>query len=354
MKAIFITIFSIFLATCSQEIKAQEETVNWPNPEVEKLYQEGKKLLNEGKTNQAIGIFRQCIPKAPGRLPLYRDLGQALNGIGKFSGALTVVEPMIRQGKADEKTYQVASFAHLKMKNEKKARTTLEDGLEKFPNSASLYCELGNFHDANNDHKDAVKNWLIALEKDPNYSLCYYELAKEMTRIENWQWCVLFGEIFVNLERQTERTKEMKKIIFDGYKKMFDNYFEKGLYKKKKGNAPLDFDEQISLTYQQLTPVMNDGISTENLTMARTRLVMEWTLNQNNKFPFTLFSYLNQMIREGNFDAYNQWLFGAQESQQQFDKWIDFHKTAMPNLATWMENNKLSLIETDRYFNPKK
>lgn len=353
MKAIFITLFSMFLAAISQEIKAQEE-VNWPNQEVAQLYQQGKQLLNEGKTNQAIGIFRQCIPKAPGRLPLYRDLGQALNSIGKFSGAFAVVEPMIRQGKADELTYQVASFAQLNMKNEKKARTILEDGLEKFPNSASLYCELGNFHDANNDHKDAVKNWLTGLEKDPNYSLCYFKLSKEMYRTENWQWSILFGETFVNFERHTERTKEMKKIIFDSYNKMFDDFFEKGMSKKKKGNAPLEFDEQISLTYQQLTPVMNDGISAENLTMARTRLVMEWALNQNNKFPFTLFSYLQLMIREGQFDAYNQWLFGAQESQQQFDKWVDFHKTAISSLETWMDKNKLSLNETDRYFNPQK
>ena len=67
------------------------------------------------------------------------------------------------------------------------------------------------------------------------------------------------------------------------------------------------------------------GINTEVLTMIRTRFILDWYEKNAAKFPFRLFDYQQQLIREGMFDAYNQWLFGATENLAAYDNWIKTH-----------------------------
>ena len=84
-------------------------------------------------------------------------------------------------------------------------------------------------------------------------------------------------------------------------------------YDKKNDNtaATNGFEEAVFNTFIKLSPVVADGITTENLTMVRTRFLMDWYQQKyNEKYPFTLFSRQDRMTRDGYFDIYNQWMFG--------------------------------------------
>ena len=59
--------------------------------------------------------------------------------------------------------------------------------------------------------------------------------------------------------------------------------------------------------------------------MIRTRFILDWYEKNAAKFPFRLFDYQQQLIREGMFDAYNQWLFGATENLAAYDNWTKTH-----------------------------
>ena len=48
------------------------------------------------------------------------------------------------------------------------------------------------------------------------------------------------------------------------------------------------------------------SINPESLTMIRTRFILEWM--DNGQFPHKLFEFQQQLLREGLFPAYNQWL----------------------------------------------
>src|SRR5690606_34819756 len=94
---------------------------------------------------------------------------------------------------------------------------------------------------------------------------------------------------------------------------------------------------------------MSDGITTDNLTMLRTRFAMEWNRRFAHQYPFTLFSYHDKMLRDGTFDAYNQWLFGAVENLNQYQSWNKFHDKAMPALESWVKANPYKPTAGDFY-----
>jgi hypothetical protein len=59
--------------------------------------------------------------------------------------------------------------------------------------------------------------------------------------------------------------------------------------------------------------------------MIRTRFILDWYQTYAAKYPFRLFDYQQQLIREGMFDAYNQWLFGTTENLAAYDNWTKTH-----------------------------
>ena len=101
--------------------------------------------------------------------------------------------------------------------------------------------------------------------------------------------------------------------------------------------------------FLQLAPVMSDGITAENLTMLRTRFVMEWMSNYAAKYPYSLFTYHDRLLREGQFEAYNQWLFGNAENQAMYRSWTQFNPNAIPGVTAWMHQNRYYPTASDFY-----
>ena len=73
------------------------------------------------------------------------------------------------------------------------------------------------------------------------------------------------------------------------------------------------------------------GINPETLTMIRTRFILDWTRNYADKFPFKLFQWQQQLLEEGIFTAYNQWIFGASQNLAAYQNWTSNHADEADN-----------------------
>ncbi len=113
------------------------------------------------------------------------------------------------------------------------------------------------------------------------------------------------------MESLSQRGIAMKQQLLQSYKeKLFaDADLMKGEEKNKS-----EFAKAYLQTMSKQSSMANKGITTETLTMIRTRFILDWYQNNATKFPFRLFDYQQQLLKEGLFDAYNQWLFGAVEN----------------------------------------
>jgi hypothetical protein len=80
--------------------------------------------------------------------------------------------------------------------------------------------------------------------------------------------------------------------------------------------------------------------------------MMDWfTQGHHKKYPFSLFSRHDDMIRNGYFDIYNQWLFGKAENQQVYEGWVKFHNEALPELEDYLNENAYRPAAGDFYNN---
>lgn len=350
---ILIPLRSFLLLLClvaAKQVAAQD--VKWPSPEVEALYKSAQASLASGQFTQAVASYQQAIALAPGQAILYRDLANAYLLSGNYSRAEHTITPLIDNDRADPQSYAIASAIQTALKADKKARRLLEKGLERYPNSGFLQHELGKYYEEQNDEQAALKAWLEGISIDPGYHINYYDAARAYMQTTEPVWAIIYGEIFVNLERYTPRSGETRKLLLAAYRRLYATpdasevpRFGRGLSDAPPGS----FEQAVSQTLLHLAPVMTDGISTENLIMLRSRFTMDWMATYAAKYPFTLFRYWDDLLRGGHFDAYNQWLFGRAENTAQYEAWVKFHAEAVPAYETYYTQHPMQPTAADAY-----
>lgn len=350
----FLLIAGTIISARAQSSNTQTTwQTNWPTPEVEQMYKEARELFSQGNIKQAIVRYQQAIQISPEILILHRDLGKAYYMAGDYENALNTLEPIVKSGQADDQTFQAMSASLQASGETKKAKNILQKGIEQYPHSGLLYHEMGKIHEENNETVYALETWLDGIKNDPGYHVNYYEAARTYMNSSKPVWAVIYGEIFINIEQQTPRANETRVMLLEAYKRIFNSLSTGDIPKfgGKKTDKAANFEEAVYSVLIKLSPVMSDGITTENLTMLRTRFIMDWNQQYGSQFPFSLFQRQEDMIRNGYFDIYNQWVFGKAENGQLFNSWVNFHPEAMPAFQAWLDANAYKPEETDYYNN---
>lgn len=350
----FYKYFRLLTVCITLSVNAFCQNADWASPEVEQMYYQAKDYMSKGGVKQAIVLLQQAIQLSLGTPVLYKDLAYGYNLTGAYDNAYKTIEPLIKNKQTDEQTYFIAGNALYGMGEKKKAKSMYEKGIKQFPHSGLLYHELGNYYNENNDPEYALRSWLEGIEQDPSYHVNYYEAAKIYAGTDQPMWAVFYAEMFINMEKETQRSMDARRLMLMAYSKIFSTigtgYTPK--YKNTSTTATprnIDFEKAVMELYLQLAPVMSDGITAENLTMMRTRFIMEWTTNYAVKFPFSLFIYQDKMLRDGQFDAYNQWLFGKAENEALYNSWVQFNPNAIPGINAWMLRNRFFPTSADFY-----
>jgi len=345
-----------FCAVALTATTAYGQLDQWPSPEVEQIYKQAHDYLTMGNLKDAIVTYKQTILLAPDKMVLYRDLGKAYYLSGDYANAEKTLQPLLQSSEVDAQSYQIMSTCLREEKHIKESKSTLQHGLNKFPTSGLLFHDMGLLYADEDDKEAALKAWLDGIKNDPAYHMNYYEAAKAYMGTDNVTWGLLYGEIFLNIEHETPRANEMRKMLLDGYKVMFDNIATNDIPqfgKTKKPDMINSFTDAMHGVYTKLTPVISDGITTENLTMVRTRFLMDWFSAYGDKYPFSLFAYQDQLLRNGFFDIYNEWLFAKAESPQEYTAWTKFHQNAIPQFQAWQSRHALQPVAAD-FYNDKK
>ncbi len=329
---------------------AQEK---WPSPEVEQMFRHGKEYVAAGNLKDAIITFKNAISLAPDKMVLYREMGNAYYLSGQFSEAVKAITRLTSLPEADEQCYFILAASQHAQHNIKEAKATINSGIERFPNSGLLYHEKGIIIRILNKPESALEAWLEGIRRDPGYAMNYYEAAEIYYYSDNVLWGLLYGEIYLNITHDTVGNQEFKKQLFVAYKSLFDNIVkEVPEFGKAKMKSPVkSFEDAVLDVYASLTPVVSDGITTENLTMVRARFLIDWFSKYHSKYPFTLFSYLGFLLKTGHFEMYNQWLFGKADSDAEFASWNNFHEGDLDRFALWRQVNQIHPVTQDFYNN---
>lgn len=321
-------LFAVICLTFSVSVVAQQE-------DVEKLHENAKTFMRQGDYANASLILARALQMAPENVGIARDLAYDYYLQNESDKALNVLKGFLDNDNTDEQTYQLGGTVYQALGQVKDADKLYKKAIKIYPNSGPLYNDYGEMLLAKHDPA-AIKQWEKGIEMDPSYGNNYYNACKYYYYTKEKVWCLIYGEIFVNIESFTSRTAEVKDILLDGYKKLFadPNLLDNTKYAKP-------FEVAFLTCMNKQNNVVLRGINPETLTMIRTRFILDWDKDYSDKFPFKLFQLQEQLLEAGLFSAYNQWIFGASQNLAAYQNWTGIHSE---------ESQAFNKLQRDRIF----
>lgn len=285
------------------------------------LHETARTFMRSGDFDNAIIVLTRALQNDSKNLEMQKDLVMSYYLKRDYAKAKDGAEALIDRSDADVICYQIAGNVYKALEEVKDCEKMYKKGLKKFPKSGPLLSEYGELLWAVKDY-NAINYWEEGIKVDPAYSGNYYNAALFYFYTKDKVWSLIYGEIFVNMESLGERGAAMKELLLQGYKeKLFaDADMLAGQDKMKS-----EFAKAVLSGFNKQSSLANTGLNTETLTMIRTRFILDWYETNATKYPFRLFEYQRQLLTEGMFTAYNQWLFGPVENLTAYDSWTKTH-----------------------------
>lgn len=307
------------------------------------LHKNAKAFMQKGDHANAIIVLNRALAVQPDNIEIVKDLALNYYYSREYNKALDVLKPLIEKETADDHCYQIAGDAYQALDQPKDAEKVYRKGIKKITNSGALYNELGQLLWEQKDYS-AIKQWEKGIENDPSYPGNYYNAARYYYLTTDRVWSLIYGEIFLNMDPQSLYAPEVKNFLLEGYKKLFaETNLEK--HNPEKNN----FVAAFLATMNRQSSAVSAGITVESLAMIRTRFILDWYPGNAGKYPFRLFDLQRQLLQDGLFEAYNQWIFGSAQNLPAYQTWINTHSKEY-NEFTRFQKNRVFKIPSGQYY----
>jgi len=303
-------------------------------------------FMRSGDYENAVIVLKRALEDDKNNLDLQKELVMSYYLKRDFENALAGAEALTDRNDADEVSFQIAGNVYKALEQGKDAEKMYKKALKKFPKSGPLYSEYGELLWAMKNFS-AIEQWEKGIQSDPSFSGNYYNAARYYFFTKDKVWSVIYGEIFVNMESLSDRGTAMKQLLLDAYKEKL--FSETDLLKGEEKNKS-NFAKAFLETMNKQSSLASKGITIETLTMIRSRFILDWYATYGSRFPFKLFEFHRQLLQEGMFDAYNQWLFGPVENLAAYDAWTKTHAEQYAAFTNF-QKNKVFKIPVNQYYN---
>ena len=341
-------ILSAFTQTDKKEIASQKA-------------QEAIKIMDEGRIDESIILLKEAEKLDPKNYVFPYEIAYALVMKKEYAKAIKLLKKVKKYKPTSSQVYQMSGNCYSFMGKPEKAIKEYEEGMKHFPNAGNLYLERGNIYLQQENYLEAVQNYDHGIAVDPEFPSNYFRLAKLFLNSNDKLSGLIYGEIFMNLERSTERTLEMSRLLFDTYKKSItigEGEIEIDFCEIIIDATELDFDDDnLKLPFCGifgknfiLAVVDEKEINLSSLSSIRKKFLENYFKEDYLKYPNVLFEYHKKIMDNYLFDAYNHYLFqiGAED---QFETWLQINGPDYDRFVDWFtaEENYLKVTSESRY-----
>ncbi len=302
-----------------------------------------RSFMQQNDYANAIVVLNRATQMEPQNIEITKDLSLSYYMQRDNNKALEIIKPLIDKDEADDQCYQIAGNIYLQLGLTAECDKLYRKGIQKFPESGALYNDLGVLLWEQKDYT-AIKQWEKGIETDPNYSKNYYNASRYYNFTKDKIWSIIYGEIFVNLDPLNTHTTEIKSILLENYKALFADV---DITKENKDKNK--FATAFIETMNKQSSLAATGINAETLTMIRTRFILDWYKDYASKFPFKLFDLQKQLLQEGMFDVYNQWIFGSVQNLPAYQNWTITHSTDYNEFNRFQKGRIFKLVPGEYY-----
>lgn len=314
---------------------------------------EGMRLLNQGLFVEGMQFLRDADDLDPAAYEYKFGIAYGYYFLTNFNKAEFLLKEIINHKDVDDRLYQILGNTYCMQNDYDKGYKTYEDGLKKFPYSGRLYLEKGVFMKNKDKYRQALEFFEKGIEVDPNFPSNYFWAANIFLHSDLRIFGLLYGEIFMNLERNTERTLIMSEMLYETYVEEFekDSDFEKMVtFGGKKLYTSDDPEESKRLYFKaEFDFLMNEALigikdfDINTISKIRTKFLAKYFEKGDDKvYRIPLFEYQKIIKDAGHLEAYNHWIL-MKGDQQDFREWYGSNKNKFDLFDIWFRENKVML-----------
>ncbi|MEP6465481.1 MAG: hypothetical protein ABJB05_04215 [Parafilimonas sp.] len=331
-------IFLLIILLCAFQAMYAQQTVD-------DIRKQAMTSAQQQDFSGAIQILQRGLQQYPDNLLLLEDEAYIAFLGRDYQHALQVGKTVTERDDADVQSYQILGLVYKAIADYKEGDKLYKTGLKKFPKSGVLFSEYGDMLSQYDNKRGAIEQWEKGIAADGNYSSNYYYAAKYYADNNNIFWSCIYGEIFVNMESLTKRTEEVKTLLLNNYKNLLNNQSNIAVLK----SSGTDFEKAVASSMSAAMQTESGDVTPDMITAFRTRFLLNWENTNASAYPYRLFDFSLQLLRDGMFDAYNQWLFGITINKNKYDNWVYTHDEEMQNFSQF-QHNVLFKMPPEQYY----
>jgi len=313
-------------------------------------------LMDSGQIDESIRLLDEAEKLDPGKYIYRYETAFAYYLKKDYKKAVKLLEELTQYKDVTDLVYQMLGNAYDMWGKTDKALEAYNDGLKIFPNSGKLYLEQGIISVNNMEYDKAVSYFQKGTEVDPNFPSNYYHLAKLYINSTEEVWGMINGEIFMNLERNSRRTQEISKLLFNTYKSeikfvndtSFSVSFCQNMTLSMSDISSKDFKMPFGMLYESvlgISVVGEKSIDMSSLDRIRTNFLNTYfdsNKGYNKQYPNDLFNYQKKVQDAGHLEAYNHWIL-MKGDEDAFGQWYDQNLDKWNAFIEWFKGNGMVL-----------
>ena len=329
------------------------------------LGRNGIKLMDEGKLDESIELLEQAQKLDPKRMDYPYEIAYAFYKKKDYFKSIQLLNTITEHPTATDFVYQLLGNSYDLIGKPELALVTYQRGMTKFPNSGKFHLESGSIKFNNKEYNEAIAFWEDGIKANPNYSSNYYRLSKVFSLTEERIWTLLYGEYFILLEPNTQRTEEISKLLYENYQKSYEvqsdttgqfHLTEKGfeivindkkdLRKMKKGLLPFEGTFATAFAFSAIN--FQNEINISSIYKARKSFLDFWFNEKkfNKIYPNKLLEYQEKIQKSGFFETYTYWIL-SQGNPTEYQSWYSTNEQNFSDFATWFNENGIDIKEKD-------
>lgn len=304
-------------------------------------------LIDNQQYDDAILILRNCEKNDPTDYTYPYEIALAYTYKDQYQKAIDELLKVKQYSNIKSDYFQLLGNNYDYLGQSQKALQVYQEGLTRFPNAGRLYLEIGVVYEGEKKWLDAIKSYEKGIRVDPNYPSNYYRAAKIYLNSSDRLSGIIYGEIFLNIERTTKRSQEMSELLYKAY--------QNSISFPKENEAKVDFCKVIidSEKFEKskklplcavfgknfiLGVIDQKEVNLSSLSEMRTAFLINYNKQDLQDYPNVLFSYWNTLYNKGYFEAYSHYLL-QMGSRTEFSEWLSQNEVKYNAFVEWYTNS---------------
>lgn len=323
---------------------------------------EAIKLMEEGEIDKSLKLLKEAADLDPDNINYPYETAIAHYMDKDYKKSIKITKGLLDHKDINPLVYQILGNSYSLSGDKEKAISTYESGLEKFPDSGRLFVERGNIDLNAEEYVSALSFYEKGIHAEPGYPSNYYWASKIYLNSTEQVWGMIYGELFINLERNSKRTAEISEMLFNTYKNQIsftsDTSISVSFSKMNmidinslndEGGIKMPFGTGVYEIQLMMSLIGEEKIDINSLNDIRTRFLNNYFESGKNKeYPNILFDYQMKIKDAGHLEAYNYWAM-MKGDQEGFEEWFNANESKWESFVSWFIENQIE-IDKNNFF----